>query len=91
MYNICAQQAPAAMYSASAVDKATLFCFLEDQDTSDLPKANAWCVLKIPKDSFNGNQMSFLRISLNLAHIHTLNMMSGLDAVKYNKVPIIER
>ena len=24
MYNICAQQAPAAMYSASAVDKATL-------------------------------------------------------------------
>jgi hypothetical protein len=25
------------MYSASVVDKATLFFFLEDQDTSDLP------------------------------------------------------
>ena len=37
MYKICAQQAPTAMYSASVVDKATLFCFLEDQDTSDLP------------------------------------------------------
>jgi hypothetical protein len=24
------------MYSASAVDKATLFCFLEDHETSDL-------------------------------------------------------
>jgi hypothetical protein len=37
MYKICAQQAPAAMYSASAVDKAILFCFLDDQDTKDLP------------------------------------------------------
>jgi hypothetical protein len=34
---ICAQQAPVEMYFASAVDKATLFCFLDDQDTSDLP------------------------------------------------------
>ena len=30
-----AQQAPAATYSASAVDKATKFCFLELQDTKD--------------------------------------------------------
>jgi hypothetical protein len=34
---IYAQQAPAAMYSALVVDKATLFLFLDDQDTSDLP------------------------------------------------------
>jgi hypothetical protein len=38
MYKICAQQAPAAMYSASAVDKATLFFFLDDQETKDLPR-----------------------------------------------------
>jgi hypothetical protein len=31
------QQAPAAMYSASVVDKATLFCFLDVHETSDLP------------------------------------------------------
>jgi hypothetical protein len=36
MYKIFAQQAPAAMYSASAVDKATLFCLLYDQDIKDL-------------------------------------------------------
>src|SRR5579859_5982594 len=33
-----AQQAPAATYSASAVDKATLFCFLELHDTKDRPR-----------------------------------------------------
>jgi hypothetical protein len=33
---ICAQQLPVAMYSASAVESATLFCFFEDQETSDL-------------------------------------------------------
>ena len=27
--SICAQQAPVAMYSASAVDKATQFCFFD--------------------------------------------------------------
>jgi hypothetical protein len=37
MYKIYAQQALVAMYSASAVDKLTLFCFLDDQDTKDLP------------------------------------------------------
>jgi hypothetical protein len=37
MYKICVQQAPTVMYSASAVDKATLFYFLDDQDTKDLP------------------------------------------------------
>jgi hypothetical protein len=42
--NICfihgswAQQAPPATYSASAVDKATEFYFLELQDTTDLQK-----------------------------------------------------
>ena len=35
-----AQQLPAEMYSASAVESATLFCFFNDQDTSDLP--NSW-------------------------------------------------
>jgi hypothetical protein len=34
----CAQQWPAAMYSASAVERATEFCFFEAQDTKDLPK-----------------------------------------------------
>ena len=33
----CAQQLPADMYSASAVDNATLFCFFDDHETSDLP------------------------------------------------------
>ena len=33
-----AQQAPAATYSASAVDKATGFCFLELQDTRERPR-----------------------------------------------------
>ena len=37
-----AQQLPAEMYSASAVESATLFCFFDDQDTSDLP--NSWHV-----------------------------------------------
>ena len=35
--SICAQQLPADMYSALAVDNATLFCFFDDQKTSDLP------------------------------------------------------
>jgi hypothetical protein len=34
----CAQQWPAVMYSASAVERATEFCFFEAQDTSDLPR-----------------------------------------------------
>ena len=33
-----AQQAPAATYSASAVDNAMEVCFLELQDTKDRPK-----------------------------------------------------
>jgi hypothetical protein len=33
-----AQQASAATYSASAVERATEFCFLELQDTKDLPR-----------------------------------------------------
>jgi hypothetical protein len=39
---IYAQQLPTDMYSASAVENATLFCFFDDQDTSDLP--NSWHV-----------------------------------------------
>ena len=38
--SICAQQLPADMYSASAVDNAILFCFFDDHETSDLP--NNW-------------------------------------------------
>jgi hypothetical protein len=37
---ICAQQLPAAMYSVSAVDNATLFYFFDDHETSDL--SNSW-------------------------------------------------
>jgi hypothetical protein len=33
---ICAQQLPAAMYLASAVESVTLFCFFDDQEISDL-------------------------------------------------------
>jgi len=33
----CAQQLPALMYSASAVDSATLFCLFDDHETRDLP------------------------------------------------------
>jgi hypothetical protein len=36
---ICAQQLPTDMYLASAVESATLFCFFDDQDTSDLPNS----------------------------------------------------
>jgi hypothetical protein len=34
----CTQQWPVAIYSASAVERATEFCFFEAQDTRDLPK-----------------------------------------------------
>jgi hypothetical protein len=34
---IYAQQLPADMYSASAVDNATLFCFFDDHKISDFP------------------------------------------------------
>jgi hypothetical protein len=33
---ICAQQLPAAMYWALAVESATLFCFFDDQEINDL-------------------------------------------------------
>jgi hypothetical protein len=39
---IYAQQLLVAMYSASAVKSATLFCFFDDQETSNLP--NSWHV-----------------------------------------------
>ena len=42
IHRICAQQLPAVMYSASAIDSATLFCFLDDHEISDLP--NSWHV-----------------------------------------------
>jgi len=38
IHKSCAQHAPAATYSASAVDKATKFCFLELQATKDRPR-----------------------------------------------------
>ena len=37
IHNNCAQQLPALMYLASAVESATLFCFFDDHDTRDLP------------------------------------------------------
>jgi len=39
IHRICALQLLAAMYSASAFDSATLFCFLDDHETSDLPNS----------------------------------------------------
>jgi hypothetical protein len=42
---ICAQQLPVDMYSASAVNNVTLFCFFDDYKTSDLP--NNWQVPKV--------------------------------------------
>jgi hypothetical protein len=39
---IYAQQLLATMYSASAVESATLFCFFDDQEISDL--SNSWHV-----------------------------------------------
>jgi len=42
IHRICAQHLPTAMYSALAVDSATLFYFLDDHETSDLP--NSWHV-----------------------------------------------
>jgi hypothetical protein len=39
------QQLLAPTYSASAMDRATEFCFLEDQHTRDLPKN--WQVLDV--------------------------------------------
>jgi hypothetical protein len=36
---IYAQQLSAAMYLASMVESATLFCFFDDQETSDLPNS----------------------------------------------------
>ena len=41
----CAQQLPMDMYSASAVDNATLFCFFDDHEISDLP--NNWHVPEV--------------------------------------------
>ena len=45
IYKTCAQQLPTATYSASVVDKATLYCFFENHDISMFPKN--WQVLKV--------------------------------------------
>ncbi|PKU84544.1 hypothetical protein MA16_Dca020008 [Dendrobium catenatum] len=36
-HSTCATQLPTAIYSASAVESATEFCFLLDQETNDCP------------------------------------------------------
>jgi hypothetical protein len=36
---ICEQQLLVAMYSALAVESATLFCFFDNQEASDLPNS----------------------------------------------------
>jgi hypothetical protein len=43
---ICAQEPLTDMYLASAVDNATLFCFFDDHETSDLPPNN-WHVPEV--------------------------------------------
>ena len=45
IHKTCDPQHPAATYSASAVDKATLTCFLEHQKTKKLP--SSWQVLEV--------------------------------------------
>jgi hypothetical protein len=40
MQSNCAQQWPTTIYSASAVERASEFCFFEAQDTKDLPETD---------------------------------------------------
>ena len=50
-----AQQDPAAMYSDSAVERDTQFCFFEDQHTSDRPrKWQSWSQVYIRHMSLSG-------------------------------------
>jgi hypothetical protein len=116
IHKICAQQLPVVMYSASVIDSAILFYFLDDHETSDLP--NNWQVSEVlflstlspayseseyPTSSklaplgyhnptscvcfkyLNILFVAFKWLSLgeawNLAHMHTLNITSGLDTV----------
>ena len=124
IHKIWAQQLPAVMYSASAVDSATEFCFLLNHEIRLTPKnwqvplvlflSNlhpAKSVSEYPNKSIYESleyhnprvwvPFKYLRILLTafkwdslgldwyLAHKQTLNMISGLLAVRYNNEPII--
>ena len=117
---ICAQHKLVAMYSASAVDKATKFCFLLCHETSECPRK--WQVplvlflstlqpAKLASKNLINSKLwlseyhklmsivpfKYLRIRFmalkwdslghdrNLAHKHTLYMMSSLLVVKYSQ------
>ena len=63
IHRICAQQLPAAMYPTLAVDSATLFCFLDDHETSDL--------CNTPSVSLHVNHEHCINISIIMtAHEH---------------------
>src|SRR6185312_3207135 len=117
IYRIWAQHAPAAIYSASAVDKATEFCFLLDQETRERPskwqppevllrstRLPAKSESEYPKRSklaplgyhkpmlgvclryrrilFIAERCDSFGLARKRAHKHTLNIISGLDAVR---------
>ena len=46
-----------------------------------IPQSNILCMLQVPQYSLCCFQMTFSWWGLNLAHMHTLNMTSSLDAV----------
>mgnify|MGYP005837390449 CR=1 FL=1 len=114
-----AQHEPTTMYSTSVVDNDTEFCFLEDQDTRDLPrnrqvpKVDFLSTLSLAtqsKEDLLGYQMpkfgvwiKYLTILFTAlrwhtlgaawyhAHMHTLSIISGREAHRYNNEPIMER
>ena len=79
--SICAQQLLADMYLASAIDNATLFCFFDDHETSDLP--NNWhvpevlffqpCILHNPSQSNQLAQTLLLWDTTNQHFMHALS------------------
>ena len=58
IHKTCAQQLPAATYSASAIDKTTEFCFLLAQETKDFSRKS-----QVPLVFFLSNLQSSKSIS----------------------------
>jgi len=124
IHKSCAQHAPMAMYSTSAVDNATKFCFSMKQVIDQEIDKCLMCSFYLPYSLHNRHQniqqernlhplgykrskffvpakyqkMHFTVVRWNSleddsrqAHKHTLNIISGQLAVKYNREPIIPR
>ena len=68
------------MYSASAVDKDIEFCFLEDQDTRDLPILSYFLLLLL---CFYFNLHLYHKNTKNiiLSYLSDLNLVSGLIGI----------